>query len=50
MEMAQTPASEAVSPCDGHQEHNEKAVVCDRKWQVSRNGHRLNTEAIREGG
>lgn len=32
MEMAERTAhTEAVSQCVGHQEHNEKAVMCDRK-------------------
>lgn len=31
-------------------EHNEKAVMCDRKWQVGRAGQRLSTKAIRGAG
>lgn len=37
----------ATFPCVGHQEHNENAVGCDGRWQVGRNGDRLNTESIK---
>lgn len=43
-------SSGAVSQCVRHGEHNEKAVMCDRKWQVGRAGQRLSTKAIRGAG
>lgn len=43
-------SSGAASQCVRHGERNEKAAMCDRKWQVGRAGQRLSTKAIRGAG
>lgn len=43
-------SSGAASRCVRHGERNEKAAMCDRKWQVGRAGQRLSTKAIRGAG